>query len=538
MSASLWRVLWRIAGRNGETQNVRPTWAIRGSLYDGAGSAQSATLTILLDFDARADLQRYRGDVGSAALIQGNVPRMRGPMRDVSFEPADGGRRTLVTFTLRDAEADDLGIWPQPSAWRQNRQPDDIVGWRLQTREELDEAARAAGYNASNNEPIPWAWIPRLRSDVFGDIPAPSDGQVWPFVFGTPGVRQDADESEYPATPAYYLNDGSPPPFADLNGGDPTLLIGSGSSACATVTLWGPDNIGADPDLLVFKTMDVEGYQLEGETFSWVSGATADLSPQISQIPEKRYFCSWPIAPRSGLAGDLLLQVYGASTLRIDYTEFERLRPILNGYKLSGYVDSPTLPTGYARAQILPLLPVEIVPGPLGLRPVLWPGTSVDDGDQGVSLVDGQGIVRASPCSIVDLSPVSAVVVSYGLRADTGAYTRSVTVGQDQSPIARLAPSSQVVDEIESDILHDDATASRVAGDRLARRLLSGLAVSFSVTDWDRYGPGGTVELYVGRFVRVTSQGLGLDAVRGIVAGVETTEGNMLITVETIRPLA
>jgi hypothetical protein len=537
MSPPLWRVLWRIAGRNGETDNVRVTWAIRGSLYDGAGSAQSATLTILLDFDARADLQRYRGDVGSAALFQGDSQRMRGAMRDVSFEPADGGRRTLVTFTLRDAEADDLGLWPQPSSWRQNRQPDDVVDFGFST---LEETQARTGKYFNDGDALPFAFTPRLRADVFGELPAPSDGQVWPYVFGSPGLGQDTAGTQYPAVPAYYLNESGlvPPGVLAINGGSPALLVNQGTGDAATLTLWGPDKLIPDPDLLVSKTMTVESSNVEGEALSWVDASFAALQPEISQTPEKRYYTSWPIAPRSGLAGDLLLQVYGASTLRIDYAEFERLRPIINGYKFSGYVDAPTLPTGYARAQILPLLPVEVVPGPRGLRPILWPGTSVDDGDQGVLLIDGQGIVRASPCQVVDLSPVSSTTVVYGLRADTGAYTRTVTVGTSRSPIARLFPSAMTTDEIESDIIHDDATASRVAGDRLSRRLLSGLAVSFSVVDFDRYGPGGTVELYVGRFVRLTSEGLGLDALRGIVSEVEATEGNVRITIETIRPLA
>jgi hypothetical protein len=639
----LWTCDYTIAGYSGTVTGIDVAWVIRASIYDAAESTQSATVRVLIDDDLRFALRRNRMDPGFASLTQGTVVRMQGRIRDVEWEPVDGGRRTLVTFTLRDSEIDDNGTFPSPQGWKPDRRPDDVVGYETRLVERGSYLPEFVEF-------------PVFRGEEYGDLPAPSDGAFWPYVFGAPGAGTDGTTATtYPAAPAYIANEDGV--LADVNNGLPIFLISAGIVEADTVSIWGPAvgnasvEITIDPDtggpdwvkiytttlsasaapgaglfvvvggdtdatavnlvnaindptnglddicearidpinasrVLIRRYIPVDadgndrfGYQVKitvnelvpgtfvitpedgtlvgqletsiydvdhgfvvqhgeanGFAFAWVDAArTTGWRQNIAWIPQQRYYASWTSRARSGGAGDVLLDVLSASTVRIDVSEFLRLRQILNGYTLGGYVDTPVVPTQFVRAQLLPLLPIDLVPGPNGLRPVLQAGTTADDGDTGIAIRAGNGIARASPARIAEIEQVAGVIVEYGRREDTGKYSQSAKATKEETPHSALAFVATGIEDLQSDYVHDAATARRIAADRVLRRSVAGHGVRYVVADWNHYGPGGACELYAGRRVRLTDDDLGFEDVPGVVSEVETDAQSMLVTIETIE---
>lgn len=666
MSAPPWRVEYRIAGHEGVQTGIEVAWSVRVSLYAAAESSQSATMEVVLNVDARAALRRQRASLGSATLYQGAAVRMSGPLREVEWEPVDGGRRTLVRFTLRDSEADDRAVWPLGGGQLPERRAEDPVQYRA---EDFSGNASAAVSIDEGGRGGFARWS--LRSEVLGDIPAPSDGQRLPYVFGTPGKGDGTDpRTGYPATPAYFVGETAAWDALGINDGRPIYVLGGGTSAASTVTIWGPARAGgaieftADPatggtpdwieigvhdftpvagtpspdpadgefavasgdteatagdfcravnDLMrhfisvgiynslaearmdpgnasrvlirkyvvwivnrppamvetidldfrpgatcytmtpesgvidassATSTVDADGglavqhSRLDGAQIHWTSAiigpTTGAGRGNVASVPEEPYYAGWEVAPRPGGAGDVLSSALFASTVRIDIAELMRLRPVLNAYRLAGYIDDPVSPLEWVRSQLVPILPIEIVPGPFGLRPVLVPGTTADTGEPGVSVVAGQGIARGSPCRIVETEPVTTIEIAYARRADTGSYSQSAVLSADTSPLGLLS-QGRGSETVSTDYVHDAGTAMRIAQDRMLRRATSGHEIRYSVTDWTQYGPGGTVELYAGRRIRLTDTELGLSAVPAIVSVVECDAVSCLVTVETIE---
>ena len=223
----------------------------------------------------------------------------------------------------------------------------------------------------------------------------------------------------------------------------------------------------------------------------------------------------------------MLLDVYGASTVRVDFMEWRRVAPRLNGYLLDGFCEAPTTPTEFAKAQILPLLPLAVMPGPRGLRPVLWPW--LDDTEAiGVAVVDGQGLAFGRSVRYLDASDLGSMRVTFGYDPKKGTSARIATAN-GQSTVRAVTREAVETDEMEARLVWDRATAQQIAHDCIRWRSWSPRVVEVQVQDRARYGPGGTDDLLPGRRVVVTCPALGISGEAAIVGEREYDAARTLV---------
>ena len=79
-------------------------------------------------------------------------------------------------------------------------------------------------------------------------------------------------------------------------------------------------------------------------------------------------------------AGDVARYVLGFSTIPIDDGAWDAAKPYLAAFKIDCMINAPVVPWEWLTSMLLPLLPLSIVPGPWGVRPVVlrW-GATADD---------------------------------------------------------------------------------------------------------------------------------------------------------------
>jgi hypothetical protein len=124
-------------------------------------------------------------------------------------------------------------------------------------------------------------------------------------------------------------------------------------------------------------------------------------------------------------AGDVARYVLGFSTIPVDDGAWAAASPYLSQFKIDAMINDPVAPWEWLTANLLPLLPLSIVPGPWGVRPVVlrW-GATADDAVAHFDETTGSVVFDAG--IEVDSSNVANdFVLKYGLDvfADTHRYT-------------------------------------------------------------------------------------------------------------------
>lgn len=250
----------------------------------------------------------------------------------------------------------------------------------------------------------------------------------------------------------------------------------------------------------------------------------------IDSSPSNTFYWSAESDATPSGAGDVLASIYAASSLAVDWAEWARVADRLNRYLIDGYCDAPTTPTEFAKAQILPLLPVSVVPGPLGLRPVLWPYLD-DTAARGLPIIDGVGLAASDRVSYLEAASLQSMSVRYGFNPESGRPVLFTSADADSTVYASLSAQASDTDEIEARFGWDTATMQQVCADALRWVSWSPRVLEFEVSDLARYGPQGTDDLYVGRRVVVTSEQHGVTAQSAVVAEREWDAETALVRV-------
>ncbi len=322
------------------------------------------------------------------------------------------------------------------------------------------------------------ALIPRVDevSDGAGGVYPDEVGLPFPYVFGRPGRYIDTagDEQFVAGSPALWA-------YHDVNrvwcvqamvasqawsneaeSAAPTISPGSGfaiptnqwgylfNSAGVSVPLYLDRAIstsfGAANRLFTFGNADngsgkttVDGSDIPAGFYdeapfwwSWRAEAPAASHPpsepvtvDYSAAPALRTY-----SPQAGTgAGDIVLELLSRSTIPLDQGRWETLRRWLNRFKLSGYIDERISPWEYLVSEVFPLLPMSVVNGPAGLRPVPHriDATSRDAVEK---IVAGPGIDRVGRVEYLrhERDRVEEVTVRFALNAADGNYMRSITL--------------------------------------------------------------------------------------------------------------
>lgn len=313
----------------------------------------------------------------------------------------------------------------------------------------------------------PWTDAGLLLADsqsaseaTWASVPASTDGRGYPLPIGRPGEYQAADGS------ASYCSATPCLPVAT-----DTLLVACARVTSSTVTVYSE----LDDDQESFSI----DYSLDdqGQTV-----ATVDLSAATSIIYDAggRYWARWPdgglcLATGEILeqAGDVIAWALRQSSLKVDAAALEAIRSPLAGFILGGFLDSPVSPWEWLTQEILPLLPVFLLQGPRGIRPVLWRAPSAPLAIDLLSVDRGE-VARDGRITETG-DPLNDLTIRYAWRARTGDYLRSRRIAgsgghlsTDEVTTSYRAFGRRVAPPLQTEWVYRTDTADRILLARMA----------------------------------------------------------------------
>jgi len=240
--------------------------------------------------------------------------------------------------------------------------PNKPTGWAAFTLEEapyndagriFDAAARISGST--------WA---TYRSD--------SEGKVYPLVIGNPGKYHDTDGAAQTTagSPAYVLD--YTPLLGSGLGADKLLIAGHPVEANYVTII---DQEGASVVGTVVTEQDVNERPVSTVDVSAAGGVIDRYSDEFWVAWHEGGGMPSPYHPGTALrgAGDVCRYVLGMSTLAVDHGRWAAAAGALNGFLIDTYLNDPdTGPWEWLEDNVLPLIPMSVVPGPDGLWPVIY----------------------------------------------------------------------------------------------------------------------------------------------------------------------
>jgi hypothetical protein len=238
-------------------------------------------------------------------------------------------------------------------------------------------------------------------------------GKTIPAVIGSPGqtIRRDGTSTEYPATPAYIIGvDVTAPPL------DVFVCIAGHAVKAETVTL--QDNRG---NISTSRTV-YNGVGQNGQVFAYAFFLDSDLDFDVND-EGLQYFVRWvdgggAVSPYTGdeLTGGGDLIVWCLESLKIDYDReaFEAVRPVLNEYSFSGYINDSSIKTyEFLQKYIIPFLPVTLSTGAAGVYPVIDHRNTERFAAPRQSITTSPVFERISPVTPRQSEIVNELVVQY-----------------------------------------------------------------------------------------------------------------------------
>jgi hypothetical protein len=332
-----------------------------------------------------------------------------------------------------------------------------------------------------------------------------AEGKVYPQVFGEPGAAGDSAGS-----PAYLVQTVDPPVV-----GPQYVLVCDGWSECTSVTVMVPSGGGQVSILgsivVTFARQDenytiIHGYDGNGRRVSYIN-LWEHLSGGVPTIPYAlgtEFHAIWTDgAPFSGKQGDLLDRMHRASSGAVDLDRLAVNMESLNLITLAGYLDEQVVPTEWISENLLPLGSVGLVASAKGLYPVAIPiertaakaaaHLEVGPGCEPVGGVRWEG------------DPVNDLTLKYRPRSDASGHLGTVLVNPDNDAYADAsrrryegdAQSGVYAETIETDVVHDEATAQSLARDIVRRRWARERLAEYRIWPefWGRIEPGQVVTM-------------------------------------------
>jgi len=322
---------------------------------------------------------------------------------------------------------------------------------------------------------------------------ATDDGIVVPVVFGTPG------EGTAPGTVAASVGsviDSLGTPFA-------VYAVAAHAVTALSVTLMNRDDGSTVSLPIVHVTIET------GEVVALVFDDRS-VSPWT---PTATPVVTWDdggglVAESIGAlthAGDFVAWLLSLTEQEVDQGRVNLARSSLAAFQVSGYVDDSVGIADYIREAVLDIIPVSMMVGPRGVYPLVWrwDATSID-AVAAWDLTTDLDIARESVVTYEDADKVANTVqLRYGWGPRVEDYTREMwAVGDPASrprglrfggaaslalsywsdPILARSTVRYGVrrDALETAIVHDDLTASRVLAWRSRRWALPSRVVEYS----------------------------------------------------------
>lgn len=329
-------------------------------------------------------------------------------------------------------------------------------------------------------------------------------GKVYPFIIGSPGhqVPQTTStggifNSDIYCTPGYLNNE------QNSVGGIFEIMVAGHPVDASSVEVvdfannTASINISQSFDLLGNEisvctvTTTIEGNQSTSENagnpyywIRWTNGGGF-----------KNPFGSGPLEK----AGDLLLYLLMLTKANIDFPSFDSIREYLNVYKFTGYINTDITVQQFIQSNMLPFLPLEIVNGPNGLRPII-PMIYRNNPTSLFDFTVDQNCRLTSPItpSIQSDDIINEITLKYGYSGFFDKYLGYYTVKDSQYTTISKNRYGTRKQEIELEFVTDYATVQRIGANILRSRALGYYTID--IQSEFEYG-----YLYLGDVVTLTS---------------------------------
>ena len=389
-------------------------------------------------------------------------------------------------------------------------------------------------------------------------VPDSTVGFSYPFVLGYPGLRDSGATDIYPATPAPLSRISFSTSDNSVQSCDFLLSYGHvglpSELSAGTVRIYLMNRY--DPQAGALYTQDLTVTQTHDDLGVPVTIATAPVWPTTG-VPlikaDDQAYAGWDGV--GGIqhdgrtleyAGDVVQYLLGRSSAPVAPVR-RSIVDQLNGFRLAGYINAETTPWEVLYRDVLPLLPVSIIPGADGWRLLYW-NVRATEADA-LEHIDTE-TMRAERSSRVRYTSVRGVSnlisIEYRVRADTGQPTETLYLAPEQwvsehsttgtgttivrSPIATESARRYGVmpaRAVRSPMLWDKATAGAVASWMLRWFCQTRIQVEYTVPQHLQY-------LRPGDVVTLTDPGVSFDGRPFFVTGVSMGPGDQKLTLESI----
>tara|TARA_R100000655_G_scaffold110002_1_gene166885 strand:- start:1711 stop:3429 length:1719 start_codon:yes stop_codon:yes gene_type:complete len=315
------------------------------------------------------------------------------------------------------------------------------------------------------------------------DVPEAHLGKRVPIIIGTGGVSIDAFGAQfrYAFSPCYVLG-------VNTSGDNKIwLAIASHYVDCSSVYIF--DKLG---DLL--PTPVLHWVRRDGSIFAYVTfdlkAGGINLLQNIVEDSSAEYYVQFE-SDSGGLissikpsfisgGGELCIEFLKLGNAEIDFAEWLSLEPVLNKYKFGGYINQDDItPLEFLENEIIPFLPISVIHGPNGLKPVLnflYSGSSLLTKYEINS--DSDFYQNGPVQTMTDSSDIiNHFTLQYQFNPSQNKYVSVMRLGsfkdnytnQFSNLYAKLSQQKYGINKSEelSNYIHDETTAALVCADKI-----------------------------------------------------------------------
>ena len=349
-----------------------------------------------------------------------------------------------------------------------------------------------------------------------------AEGKVIPWVFGQAGPYPRPTSSAFD-----FLGNGpGSPTYAVLYSAtiEVEFLVAYDLTQGGNLRIWdskggnfvNPIEVGTDSDGNVYSYVSYDyGTEIENNNFDasgdesitywadWSENDGAISSPYSNGVLEG--------------AGDICLFCLDKSGLEYDEPEWEGMRLFLNRYKFGGYVnDTDATWWGWLKEAIIPYLPIEVVNGGNGIKPILNSYFYFQDVEPNHVIEDSGDFEIITGLQPLEVDPVNKIKVFYAPNKMQNKYQASYNIDPEISeakqrvnrlrhPLSDISYQRYGLRELTINLDHcyDLDTAIRIAEDTLRIRAMG--AYGFDASAAPRYG-----YIMLGDILSISSTRLGL----------------------------
>tara|TARA_Y100001963_G_scaffold151032_1_gene233178 strand:- start:1024 stop:1890 length:867 start_codon:yes stop_codon:yes gene_type:complete len=219
--------------------------------------------------------------------------------------------------------------------------------------------------------------------------------------------------------------------------------------------------------------------------------------------------------------GDLCIYILSLSNSAVDFSSWNSIRKYLNRYKFDGVINNPEItPLEFLQKEILPLLPIGVIIGPNGLKPVLHQLS------EGIDLVvvdeieAGSAFYRNSPVTTLSDpdSIINEISISFGWDGIIKGYRSSVRGTykkkkpfpfefEDQYSQLSFSRFGRRAKAISSKFIYDLESATRIVRD-----IIRFSSFPYRLIEYSADSQFGFLEL--GDIIHLTDQNISIEGIK------------------------